>query len=380
MTCAVRCTSRQLSRTGLARLRTTSADRLASAGPPPVDARFEVSGTWDFKWRRGSRIRVAFQRLPQRMEAFFDAFLTVKTLVIELAQRWETSVPGMPRFDFSLPDLDPPLGDGAAPADRHRSSFSKTTTREAPYDILVSLQDLPIALEDPFRAPDDQRQALVLPVAELGSYARRGDYGAPTMYIGRFGKFALSQKPDDFVGFYGQGIGQHVVVHEFGHAVRLPHLHQHPRLIESSNVDFHSAFPHSAQARRQRIDAARASFYRPVSELEALFEALLGVEVPDAVVREQLIEGWRGNEAFSDWLGPDAETQSAHARAGTLDSVMTFPYYACMKRGHEPCEHCGPAAKSFPFVTMPRPLDIAMLRRMYDPSFELPASVRTAAQ
>jgi hypothetical protein len=314
------------------------------------------------------------------MKAFEEVFPTVKQSVIELAERWKTSVPGMPGFDFSLPELDPPLGDGAAPTDRHRSSFSKTTTHDCPYDILVSLEDLPITLEDPFREPDDQRQDLVLPVAELGTYARRGDYGAPTMYIGRFGKFAVSTKPEDFVDYFAQGLGQHVVVHEFGHAIGLPHLHQHPRLIDTSGVTLQSAFPNSAQARRQRIDAARALFYRPEAELETLFHNLLGVDVPDPLVREQLIEGWRGNEGFSDWLGPDAETQAEHAAHGTLDSVMTFPYYACMKRGHEPCEYCGSAATSFPFVTAPRPLDLEMLRRMYDPSFEVPVSVRTAAQ
>lgn len=376
MTCGVRCAVSQLSPKAAADARAERKATPTAGARPPVDARFEISGTWDFKWPEGARIRIAFQLFPERMRPYFDAFSTVKEQVIQLARGWERALGGALYFDFDLPPLDAPLGSTAAAPDRHRSSFSKTTIQNCPYDVLVSLEDLPLTLEDPFRGPGDSQRTVALPISELGTYARRADYGAPTMYVGRFGRFAVDDSPSDFIRYFESNLAQHVIVHEFGHVLGLPHLHQHPRLVDTSTTPVTSPYPQSAQARRERIDAARASFYRPPAEVRQLLESTLGVRaLDDTAVAAQLIQGWRGNEAYSDWVGPSREVQAAHTANGTLESVMTFPYYECMKAGHLPCSACSvdrsiadvlerPGGS---FLTQPGPLDLEMLAQMYRP-------------
>jgi len=325
---------------------------------------FEVSGTWDFKWPLGTRIRVAFQRPPAVSDSDFER---ARARVIELASRWTPYLPAdRLELDFSLPSLDPPLGDGSPVIDRHRSSFLLETAREVPYDVLVSLEPLPIVLEDPFRGPKLQKLTLDFPVSDIGSYSRRGDYGAPTIHVGPFGKFGAS-----FVDYFQMPVAEHVIVHEFGHVLGLTHLHQHPRLIAPDRLS------DDVRTRLRQLDEARENFYRDPTELRDLMRRLLGVENNLEQVKNHVTRVWRGNEAFSDWVEFSGDELRAHRKQAVLDSVMSVPFYECMRKGHEPCPVCkGEVTPTF--VTRPGAKDIQSLGLMYD--FVTEAKLYNAAE
>jgi hypothetical protein len=333
-----------------------------------MDSRFEISGTWDFKWPRGSKIRIAFQRLPASMNPLRLA--PVKDIVIKHAAKWaDVLPPGSVTFEFVDQDLDAPLGEPADASarpepDRHRSPFEPNTQSAPEYDVLVSLADLPLTLFDEFRGERDVER-VELPFSELGTYARRADYGTPTIYLGRFGSAVHGRDADEFARYFDEPLAAHVIVHEFGHVLGLPHTHQHPRLV------FASAVVHGGtiKERRDGIDAARKQFYRTEDEIRRTISGMLGVELSDEAIQEQLLNGWRGNEAFSDWVELTREEIEAHESDAALPSVMTFPYYGCMKKGHAPCPRCT-TGKLDDAITTPQQRDIDMLWRMYVPGTE----------
>jgi len=326
--------------------------------PREFDSAFEIAGTWDFKWPRGTRIHVAFQLLPDGMKIPHEEFVKTKGLVQDYARRWK--LPPAVELCFDGADLDPPLDDSKLPMNRHRSSFLRDDPRKNPYDILISLQDLPVEKFDPFRGPGLEKERIDLPVSTLGSYARRADYGAPTMYLGRFGRFV----GEPFLRYFEETLAQHVIVHEFGHALGLPHLHQHPELIAPNGT-----LPRDVRARIKALDGARADYYKPTELVRHMLQTLLGMEIEPDVVEDHLLRVWRGNMKFSDWVSFAEDALADHTSSATLDSVMTFPYYRFTKRGaDEPptCNHssevCGLAGK---FAVEPGVQDQAMLERMY---------------
>ena len=113
---------------------------IADVGLLPADSPPEISGTWDFVWPRGTKIRVAFQRIsemPLESDTFHDAIKEFK----KRAKEWEEAIEqglagdgktsGAKRrpdegisFDFG-PSwiLDPPLGAAISRPDQNRSSF-----------------------------------------------------------------------------------------------------------------------------------------------------------------------------------------------------------------------------------------------------------------
>lgn len=342
----------------------SSSQGLQSARDPA----FEVGGTWDFKWPLGKTIRVAFQAPPSD-EYDQEAFADAKEKVRSYAERWSKWLPpDSVQLLFDLPDLDPALGGKVSAADRHRSSFLPETPAAVPYDVLVSLADLPIQTTDRFRGRGHETEDILFPISELGSYARRADYGAPTIHLGRFGKY----REQPLSKYFTSSILEHVVVHEFGHVLGLPHLHQHPGLIRPevlSDTD--------VTLRIQQLDEARGKFFKSPPELIELFERLLGVGGTEETVMNHVVRAWRGNERFSDWVAFEANELEAHTDEAKLDSVMTVPYYECLRSGHPPCERCTQGSNEF--VTHPTPRDGAMLARMYEVPRKL-ASNRSAAE
>lgn len=326
----------------------------------------EISGTWDFKWPLGSELRVAFQKPPEAMEVSADDFREAVRHVIGHARRWPLSSQLQLTFlDDPSQFLEPPLGEEHSLTDQHRSVFDAATAQRVHYDILVSLQDLPLTRMDPFRPVGQEIDEVLFPVSELGSYARRCDYGAPTMYIGRFGH--KLKKP--FLQYFAEDpLAQHVTVHEFGHALGIPHIHQHPDLIlpEKDGKEIPSEL-----AKYSELDEARGNFYRPASEVQEVIRSALGIEVTPDIVSDHLVEVFRGNKAFSDWVALTPEGRAAHRQSASLPSVMTLPLYAaCTKVGQ------GRNLEQLmqkDIITTPQELDLAMLTGMYVPP---PPSVR----
>ncbi|MFZ5894978.1 MAG: hypothetical protein ACOY0T_28215 [Myxococcota bacterium] len=325
-----------------------------------LDAAFEIAGTWDFKWPLNSKIRIAFQEPPVRLVSD-AAFQDAKKLVIACAEAW--TLPPTLQLDFDCPDLHPPFDEAPSPMDRHRSSFTAKEAASNSYDVLISLQDLPVMKYDPFRGPGLEVESVQLPVSTLGSYARRADYGAPTMYLGRFGRFLNH----DFVKYFELPLVQSIIIHEFGHMLGLPHLHQHPDLVVPSE-------PISSKMRERvrQLDAARRAFYKDEGSVRTMLSDLLALDIHAEVVSDHLISVWRGNKEFSDWVSLSGEALERHQVDGTLDSIMTFPYYRFTLAGGASCASCSSIddvlrALDGGYLTKPGAEDIRMLRRMYVP-------------
>lgn len=341
--------------------------------PRPSRVVDEIAGTWDFKWPLGTKVRVAFQRPPRRAGCSPEdqaraerAFEQARLEVIRLASRWHEAVsealtrPGQPLraveflrrgISLSFPDeliLEAPDASTPILGNEHRSPFLTEDARARPYDVLVSLEDLPINRIDPFRfagpSPKDQyigeRRGLdrvTMPRSELGCYARTVDYGLPTIYLGRFGKLTNV----DLLQYLRSEMGQHIVVHEFGHVLGLAHEHQNPHYPDT--------------------------FYRDPAEIRESIVKHNGMNDGDVTVSnviETIVGRWPGSPEFSDWGVPPNTTESLYA----LDSIMAAPFHRTFLREDLIPESLKQATANIGWHTHPRPTDVANLIRMYCPA------------
>jgi hypothetical protein len=283
----------------------------------------EIAGTWDFKWPLGTEIRVAFQRPPNLSSD--DTFANARREVIALARRWEEAISQQLAnsnevdaadffqngIRFSFPDdlvFDAPAHYDFIVAEEHRSPFL-VDERRRQYDVLVSFEDLPLNRHRA-RSASERNEALrsdvedvgieviAAPTSELGCYARRRDFGIPTIYIGRFGEYGQAVKLDEY---YTYPLVQHVVVHEFGHVLGLAHEHQNPHL--------------------DRVP------YRQPGDIRVTYAEIFRLKpdhISDRDVMEQVTDAWPGSPRFSDWNDFEGDDKPT---LYDLESIMSYPFH-----------------------------------------------------
>jgi hypothetical protein len=365
----------------------------------PLAERSKIFGTWDFKWPRGSKLRVAFQELPRAdIEAAGQSFDELVRKVKVSASRWvdayrEAYRSSQPPLELVFLDerLPPPAG-------REEAGKSAPQPKAVEYDVLVSLASLPFhapytvkrattAVEKAAarpgadgktrvplwrskavtRANRESKDPLVvaLPTAQLGRYALRCDYGVPTVYLGRPERTAVvTQEQRDGVGALADRAGELLppkdqklvdyfgpsgkdstskefeatVVHEFGHILGIPHLHQSP------------------------LTRLR---WRSIEELRTLIALATGVDADESFIRGQLLlpfpstQSSRGQVLFSDWTPVEVDR---YGDPNLAESAMTHPLLPLM---------LVPAAASAPAVAIkravaPGAIDLEFLRGMYE--------------
>lgn len=363
------------------------------AQPSKAEVAVEVVGTWDFKWPPGSRLRVAFQ-LPIGTDNTNCAQLTRVFEAIEAqAQRWMGEPAKAPlgnmmtkpskaniELDFGgdlyrvlparqseaeaggkLTTQSEPLNRsnldtrnsanwralrGQLVRSRGAQADSKDVEVDFDYEILINLD--PLVLSGDPTAPDESPgRKLYMPTSELGSYARRLDYGVPSMYLGPVGAFCrdLPASPvERLIAYYTEEHAHshyvaRAVVHEFGHALGMPHENQNPLCDKCP----------------QKLNE------RELDALRVLYEEVLGInaaDVPDfeEVMRNQFI-AWPDNRDFSDW------EEHAHSSDEPAESVMTTVHSAYLALS--PSSFGDPRFTSFLKKTGPSAADRARLRYMY---------------
>ncbi len=214
---------------------------------PPVSA--DAAGTWDFKWPAGKRLKVIVRPPGDGSAPSAGAEAAVR-LVKELAQSWLVDTNLTLQF-VDESDLD--------------------------YDILVDMNPLPRTLVGG-RTRDDQR--ISYPLSDLGSYAGRRRLGQATMYIGCAEglkdeqRVAFNPEADDY---FKSSVFKNMVLHEFGHAFGLPHLHQHP-----------------AWSQKQIFQSA--------TDIARVVLSQLGVVMNEDFINEHFLLPWPGDPTkYSDW-------------------------------------------------------------------------------
>lgn len=357
----------------------------------PGSDRIEVQGTWDFKWPLDTTIRVAFQR-PSSAGALRH-FEAVKGIICELARQWTNPPKGHEAaIAFSWVDDFEPQDDTDP---QNGSPFDHPASGKAvrDYDVLVSLEPLPLGIRHPVTIESLER--IFLPRSELGTFARRIDYAVPTLYLGPFGG-----APDfDLARHYRENrLARYYVVHEFGHVLGLAHEHQSPSRRRSLNKLYGdlagtiarvSALSDEierdrsalrigedgrASARLQQKLEERHHLLAPFRDRLRAFFATQQVSLSlnsaalDDFIVGQLLEPWPGSERFSDWQDPQGQFE--------VESIMNVPRLGCLLGlpGHaadcaQPCEPCDGALDS-----KPRLFDYEQLAMMY-PLAEAPEAV-----
>ena len=286
----------------------------------------QITGTYDFKWpvrperskEAGGDVLVAF--LPVAQKHYRMAQTELFELFTKYARTWQLDKLGI-RVEF-LTDL---AFDAFDPAD---------------YDILVSLEPLNHSVRD------EQGVEVKVPMAELGNFARRVDRGAASMFVGM---------PDGILDEDGSKMAaekyptskafQHFVVHEFGHALGLLHLHQ--------NADLN---PAAMTKLRKELKAEGDRDSVLDDKIRALIKERLGIEVPENHVEDAIRGTWPGTRRFSEW--PPIEGDATVTLNTYLkDSILVG--LAAHKSGY--MSEIAPNQ----YLTRPSPTDLAWLQSLY---------------
>lgn len=354
-------------------------------GMPAWDEQ-KIFGTWDFKWpREKQKIRIAFQELPPEAGNGKTLAQLIEK-VRALAKTWMS--PDCPfEFDFLEQTLPAPVRN----ANRGQSPVSPSSPY-VEYDELVSFAPLPVPFTydvkealppNPagllfqnrtiMRGTSGQDLLITLQTAQLGRFARRCDYGVPTVYLGKPNRtsapskdgilraafpdavttmaaasaesIALPEENDSLSDYFGLGgvsrtkEFEGAVVHEFGHVLGIPHLHQSP-LIHPK--------------------------WKDVGALEAILEAGIGVNFDADFIQTQItlpLPGTakgpragateRSGAMFSDWPAMPA----VDGAGNPIDSAMTHPFQGALLLPSRP-----PLLQRF---LKPEPADLAFLKAMY---------------
>lgn len=294
----------------------------------------QITGTFDFKWprrpgrsKREGDVLVAFLPVPTRaygmpQQELFKRFE-------KYAREWQLDKLGLDvRFETHLPfDAFDPLD----------------------YDILVSLAPLDGSVRD------EQGMPATIPMAELGSYARRVDRGAATLFAG-MPKGLLRIKDDKtktpepmpLEDYPDSDAFKHFVVHEFGHALGLTHMHQ--------NADLN---PTAMTQLRTELKAEKDTDAQLDKRIQQLIKERLGVDVPESYAEEAIRGTWPGNLRYSEWPTVEGE-RSALLRSLLQDSIMVG------LAAHAP----GKMSEISPdqYLTRPSSTDLAWLQAIYPKS------------
>jgi hypothetical protein len=303
-----------------------------------------LSGTWDFKWPRGTLLRVAFQRLPDDVPDHDELMRWGTSKTVEKFDAWLRSDKYAPNLDYTIVgDLPPPLRrpsedepwaakSGGTPANGYLADGRRG---EVGYDILISFLPLPVVLP---RTEQHPEQAVVgTSATELGRYSRRIEYGVPTMYLGAWSGFSVRQ-------WMASPEGEFAIVHEIGHALGMPHEQQNPLIDE----DF---LPWKDEAEIRRILMGRPGLSPGMDPMDFFEDEIKG--------------RWPGELRFSDWRKPAAQPDKYD-----FDSVMAKPSYQCLLLGVHPEKDCTPAGcehlqNALRALAMPTESDLEHLITMY---------------
>jgi len=285
---------------------------VATLMPPPAGAgaASDLQGTWDFKWPKGSTIKIridppnangptaaGWMAAPPQLDAQRATAAVAK--VQQLAQLW----------------LNNPQDANATNPGQFNLVFVPAYSDD--YDVLINLD--PLAAAGAIKAPQ----------SALGTYAQRTPLNEPTSYCGH--PEGLQQAND----YYASAAFTHIVLHELGHIFGLPHLHQTPE------------WP--GPIVRQPYQAG-----------SALHDAILqhvGLDVDEPTLDADMRRPWPGKaNLYADWL-----PLGAGVAPGTLanDSIMMGHPIRGVLEG-DPLQ-----APQLKFLAAPGAKDYEWLKRLY---------------
>lgn len=263
----------------------------------------QITGTLDFKWPPGKTLRVGLQGPPQ-------------TPVDEVAR--------LLRLWFVGTNLKLELLSAAI-----QHNFENSSGKD--YDILIDFAALPQTIP---ATQNRDAEVVPFPVSDLGSYSTRRAVGQPTMFAGR--PPGLIDANDSTIttdaAYFASNAFKHILLHEFGHALGLPHLHQFPGW-----------------------QVGGKSIWKDAEEVAALIEHYMGLTMSPEFLKEHFFLPWPGSQEFSEW--PDAElAKLSPAQAAEQSVMMALPIQAILRQQPK---------TQLIYRDAPQELDMIWIRQLY---------------